>query len=138
MSKRAPFIQIILVGVAVTLLSLLYFFYPATAHSFHPVCPFHALTGWYCPGCGSQRSVSALLHGDVLMALKKNSLLVISLPFIIYSAIVFIWNAFNDTNKMEQRVFYSPSFIKIVLLIVIVFAVMRNIPSYPFTILAPG
>ena len=35
-----------------------------------PACPFHALTGFYCPACGNTRSVLALLHGDVLSALR--------------------------------------------------------------------
>ena len=35
-----------------------------------PACPFHALTGFYCPACGNTRSVLALLQGDVLSALR--------------------------------------------------------------------
>src|SRR4029077_15194960 len=30
---------------------VLYTFSP-TEHSFYPICLFHALTGWQCPGCG--------------------------------------------------------------------------------------
>lgn len=38
-------------------------------------CPFHALTGWYCPGCGSTRAVEAAFRGDVEQALHNNALL---------------------------------------------------------------
>lgn len=31
-----------------------------------PPCLFHAMTGFYCPGCGGTRAVMALLRGDVL------------------------------------------------------------------------
>lgn len=136
MNRRSSFIQIILVSIAVILFSLLYFFYPASDHSFHPACPFHALTGLYCPGCGSQRSISALLKGNIGEAFDKNALMVLSLPMIGYSAFIFIWNTFNK-NKKTQKIFYDPLFVKILLVVVVLFGVLRNIPFYPFTWLAP-
>jgi len=33
-------------------------------------CPFKKLTGFDCPGCGFQRSVIALLQGDVLKSIQ--------------------------------------------------------------------
>lgn len=47
-----------------------------------PRCPFLVLTGWRCPGCGSQRAVHALLHGDVAAAWRFNAALVAALPVI--------------------------------------------------------
>ena len=41
---------------------------------FAPVCPFHALTGVPCPGCGSTRAVLALFRGDVAAAFGFNPL----------------------------------------------------------------
>jgi hypothetical protein len=46
----------------------------------YPVCPFLALTGWYCPGCGGLRAVHALLHADPAQALARNPLVVLLLP----------------------------------------------------------
>ncbi len=37
-------------------------------------CPFYALTGLYCPGCGGQRAVRALLHGEILLSLSYHPL----------------------------------------------------------------
>jgi len=117
-------------------LSLLYFLFPASGYHFYPKCIFHEITGLNCPGCGSQRAVSALLHGHLLQAMDYNILCVVSIPFILYSAFVFCWNAFSD-KKMKQAIFYSPVFVKTVLVTVLLFAVLRNIPVAPFNWLAP-
>ena len=39
-----------------------------------PRCPWHAVTGWPCPGCGSTRAIVHLLNGDALGALAHNPL----------------------------------------------------------------
>ena len=44
-----------------------------------PSCPFHALTGWLCPLCGSLRAVHALLIGAPLTALTFNPLTIAGL-----------------------------------------------------------
>jgi hypothetical protein len=37
-------------------------------------CPFHAATGWPCPGCGTTRAVLFLARGEVLAALGASPL----------------------------------------------------------------
>jgi hypothetical protein len=132
---KQPVYQLIFVSVAVIILSLLYFFYPAVNH-FYPKCIFHQVTGLYCPGCGSQRAVSALLHGKILQAVSYNVLLVASLPLILYSAFAFSWNTFS-VKKIKQSLFYSPLFIKAVFITVVLFGILRNIHAAPFSSLAP-
>jgi hypothetical protein len=53
-------------------------FDPATTWWFPP-CPFHALTGWLCPLCGSLRAMHALLTGAPLAALAFNPLTIVGL-----------------------------------------------------------
>lgn len=36
------------------------------------LCPFHRITGLYCPGCGGTRSMIALLHGHLFEAFHDN------------------------------------------------------------------
>jgi hypothetical protein len=38
-------------------------------------CLFHASTGLLCPGCGTTRSLTALIHGDVVGAFAFNPLI---------------------------------------------------------------
>ena len=54
---------------------------PATSHLF-PKCIFLKLTGFKCPGCGSQRFFHYLLNGDLRMAAHYNAFLFGAIPII--------------------------------------------------------
>lgn len=57
----------IVVSVAMALGVVYFFFDPAGSRLF-PRCPFLSLTGLRCPGCGSQRALHSLLHGEIARA----------------------------------------------------------------------
>jgi hypothetical protein len=67
--------KILIIGIATALVVT---FDPATTWWF-PSCPFHALTGWLCPLCGSLRAVHALLTGAPLTAFALNPLTITAL-----------------------------------------------------------
>ena len=48
-----------------------------------PKCPVKLLTGLQCPGCGFQRAAHALMHGDVLGALRFNWFLLYAVPYLL-------------------------------------------------------
>ena len=50
------------------------------------VCPFYALTGLPCPGCGLTRAFVCLGHGQVLSALHWHPLAVL-----LYAACLLLW-----------------------------------------------
>ncbi|MCE9624248.1 MAG: DUF2752 domain-containing protein [Deltaproteobacteria bacterium] len=51
-----------------------------------PLCMFHQLTGWDCPGCGLTRAMVAMFHGQWLRALEFNALApVVALYLVIYA-----------------------------------------------------
>jgi hypothetical protein len=52
--------------------AVLYRFDPATT-AWLPSCPLYTWTGWLCPGCGTLRALHALLHLDVVQALRYNA-----------------------------------------------------------------
>ena len=72
------------------------YFYIDPSKSLMPRCPFFSLTGYLCPGCGSQRAVHALLHLEFSQAFMFNPLLVLSLPYIALGVLVFL---FEKSNK---------------------------------------
>ena len=71
--------------IAITLLLVFGFIYyaldPSTSGVF-PQCFFLSLTGYKCPGCGIQRAIHALLHGDVAGAFRYNAFLMVAIPWI--------------------------------------------------------
>jgi len=120
--QKMLFYCAVILGLIVALV-LLFLFNPAEC-SFFPPCPFHELTGLYCPGCGSLRALNSLLHGNIKAALALNSLMVISIPFILLLLI-------------KPSIGYKCSTPWIVLTIFIIYWIARNIPVEPFAMLAP-
>ncbi len=59
----------IFAGIALLWLGALYFFDPAQSSSYFLPCLFRLVTGRRCPGCGAQRSIHQLLHGNFLDAI---------------------------------------------------------------------
>jgi hypothetical protein len=78
------------------------FRFPPDRFAFYPACPFHALTGWDCPGCGSTRALAALLHGELWRALSLNPLL----PFFIL-ALGLVWRFRNYVERHESATAYG-------------------------------
>ena len=74
-SLRAARWQVALLAVLTTAVAA---FDPAATWWF-PSCPFHVITGWLCPLCGSLRAVHALSLGAPLAALTFNPLTVAGL-----------------------------------------------------------
>jgi hypothetical protein len=124
--------QQILITTAAVFGLLLYYIFDARLGGF-PRCPFQTFTGFLCPGCGSQRSLSALVHGDISDALQYNVLLVASIPLFAYVILYFF------ITKGSQRPFllYTTWFPLVLLALVLGFWILRNIPGYPFSLLAP-
>ena len=112
----------------------LYFFFDPGVQRFFPRCPFRLLTGLNCPGCGSQRAVHALLHGNFALAADHNLLLVGSLPFLLVHAIYKVRVAFGEAKPW--RLIYHRYTPRVVVVVVICFWVLRNLPLYPFNYLA--
>lgn len=134
MEKKEQVFRILIIAAAVIVLSLVYFVVDARHSGFFPRCPFFVVTGFLCPGCGSQRAISALLHADVMQAMHYNILLVASLPVLLYSSVVSVLNVFR-VKPLIQTIFYSTVFVKIVFVSIVLFWIVRNIAAWPFTML---
>jgi hypothetical protein len=113
---------------------ILYNFNPASA-GFYPPSPFRLLTGLFCPGCGSLRALHHLLHGRVGQALDLNPLMVLMLPYLLYSLVSYISPVVF--RRRIAQVFVPSRWIWTFLGVVGLYWVLRNLPFYPFSWLAP-
>lgn len=109
----------------------LYIFEPGKS-GFFPGCPFRALTGFTCPGCGGTRGLHCLLHGDVVAAFEFNPLLISSLPFLLY-ALVRYTNAAVRGRPLKVN-HLNTAYIWVLVSVILSFWVFRNTRFYPFPI----
>lgn len=96
------------------------------SNSFFPKCPFLALTGFQCPGCGSQRAIHHMLQGNPGVALHYNPLFVLALPYIFLGVIFEYTSAGNRYEKLRSLLFGYKT-IYLILGIIIVFWIGRNL-----------
>ncbi|MDE6835743.1 MAG: DUF2752 domain-containing protein [Muribaculaceae bacterium] len=75
--------RIILILLLVVAGGALYFAVDPSCSGWMPKCVFRMVTGWECPGCGSQRMLHAMLHGDIREAWHFNPFLFFMIPVII-------------------------------------------------------
>ena len=111
----------LLAGVAV-----LYFFPPGQTW-FYPRCVFHQVTGLDCPGCGGLRATHQLLHGHFRAAFALNPLLVVILPMLGWFAVAGAVKV--ATGRELSHPFRHPAWVWGLLALVVVFAIVRNLPA---------
>lgn len=101
----------------------------------YPVCPFHAVTGLYCPGCGSLRATYQLLRGNIAGAFGLNPLLLVMSPVLSYVPLSWVWRMITGRGFPELS---PPTWMTWAILVVIIaYWIARNIGCYPLTLFAP-
>lgn len=107
--------------------------FPPTDTPWYPKCTFKELTGFHCPGCGTARSLHALLNGRFLQAVVYN-------PFTVMALLYLIWEPINTGIarwRRRPKVPLATWAVWTFVLLMMVYGVLRNIPSPPFSSLAP-
>ncbi len=74
----------------------------------------------------------ALVHGDLISALKFNPFMVVALPFLIYVLLrhtnAVLRNRPINRNRLEAK------YIWLIFVVVLCFWIIRNTPFYPFPV----
>ncbi len=119
----------VLVCLAIALI-LVYAFFDPGESAFFPKCIYRSITGYKCPGCGIQGCLHSILTGNLSQAFRQNALFFISIPFIIFGALVYVFRNRNARwSKIYKAVFSIPVAITVGI-ITIAFTVCRNIYGF--------
>jgi hypothetical protein len=109
--------------------------FPPTQTDWYPKCILYVQTGIYCPGCGTARCLHALTRGQILQAMAYNVVTVAFLPVLFVWLARHVWALIRGTDPPGR--WLSPRGCWLVVALILGFAVLRNVPYYPFTLLAP-
>jgi len=133
MKKRL--IWVLLFWLAVAAVSLVLLVRPKGS-GFGLPCIIHGLTGLYCPGCGASRALASLLRFDFYQAFRWNPLLVLIFPFALF---YLVWGSVSfvgcGRNTLDDRI--PVKLLWGLLVVVLLYFVLRNLPLWPFTLLQP-
>ena len=106
---------------------------PTTPGGVLPVCPTKALLGLDCPGCGSLRMIYALMHGDLVSAVRFNAVAVVALLFLVVAYLTWTYGRVVGSQIASwQNYRWSAT---VTLVVVSLWFVVRNLPFAPFTAL---
>ncbi|HEY5560911.1 MAG TPA: DUF2752 domain-containing protein [Clostridiaceae bacterium] len=133
-SRRLVFIFTIILIIAILAATYLYYHSPFQKN-IYPSCIFRAFTGMYCPGCGATRATYALIHGNILLALKYNLFYMLCIPFILYLLISLLDIKINGKSIYKVNFYEREAYI--VMGVILGFWILRNVPYFPFNLLAP-
>ncbi len=115
-------------------LTVVYLFDPRNP-GLYPICPFLGLTGCYCPGCGTLRALHQLLHGNVIAAFGYNPYSMLALPAIAYTLAARGLRAYRLPAPPPLTI--PARWIWALLVAILAFWLLRNLPLRVFAVLAP-
>ena len=88
-----------------------------------PPCDVYAVLGIYCPGCGMTRAVTVLVNGDILLSLRQNAFVLITILIAVAFYIEFAIRAFGVNFKLP---FHKEKYIYIILIVFALYTIARN------------
>ncbi|MEA4979468.1 MAG: DUF2752 domain-containing protein [Petrimonas sp.] len=128
MDRDTRFKLLIGAAISLVLVAVVFMFYtfdPGDMPLF-PKCPFLLVTGYECPGCGSQRAVHDLLHLDLKGAFSQNALILFLIPYILLGIYLGFFNGKHRFPRLE-KLFFGKWAAIIVVSGIIIYGVLRNV-----------
>jgi hypothetical protein len=100
-------------------------------NSFYPRCPFRAVTGRACAGCGITRGLHQLLTGHPIAALRLNLLMVVLVPASLYGYAA--WALPRWGGPKPPTITLTSRNIIGGIVVLLLFTLLRNLPWTPFS-----
>ena len=122
----------IIIGLSVMVILItgayLYSQYDPEDHILFPKCPIYTLTGYKCPGCGSQRALHNLFHGNFLTAFIYNPLMILLMPYILLGIYIeYIANKRNNLTIRLRKIFFEKWAILVFAVVILSYTILRNV-----------
>ena len=96
-------------------------------YRFFPKCPVYLLTGYKCPGCGSQRAFYHLLHGDIATAFKYNPLMLMIVLYLFFGLYLeYFMNKSHPHRLFLLQIFFGKWAALTLGIIILLFTFARN------------
>lgn len=110
----------------------LYSQYNPENNPFFPKCPVFMLTGYKCPGCGSQRAFHSLFHGDFLAAFMYNPLMILLIPYVLFGIYIeYMANKANPHIIRLRQIFFGKWAILVLAVVILFYTIWRNFILFP-------
>ena len=103
-----------------------------------PPCLFYEITGLYCAGCGTGRALLAILRGELYAAFRFQPLLFILSPLLAYYCIKQYVAFVFGRDVLPFPTIKNRFFGIFLLVLILAYWILRNIPVFPFNLLAPN
>ncbi|MDR0939783.1 MAG: DUF2752 domain-containing protein [Mediterranea sp.] len=113
--------------LGIVLLVWLYKTYNPMGYSLFPKCLFKLLTGYDCPGCGSQRAIHYLLNGEIGKAMGANMLVVVSIPYLLLAVLLDYVLEKTPRRLRIRNLLYGKYAIWTIFTLVILFWIGKNV-----------
>lgn len=91
-------------------------------------CPFHIITGYYCPGCGGTRAVKYLLSGNIIKSMYYHPMI----PYLGIGGAIFMVSHTLDriTRGKVKGIQFRSGYVYLMGVILVVQFIVKNILVY--------
>ncbi len=131
-ARKEKRLYLILVSISAVILLLGLSMFPITQYHYFPPCPWHKITGTFCPGCGTVRGIQSMIDGNIFGLLQNNPLAMVALLFLGFSFFSTCVQSFRGYKPISLLL--SKKEIVLLVIIVILYWILRNY----WTILTPN
>ena len=109
-----------------------YIFLNSKYISIVPKCHIKETYNLLCPSCGGTTAVKNFVNGNILEALKNNSIIVLGLIYFLTADVVYVINIITGKEKFRILFSHYNKYYHIVIFAIVLamFAVIRNIVIY--------
>lgn len=118
---------------------MLFFFITITNLIKSPLteCGFRKLTGFHCPGCGGTRCAHNIANGHWAAAMGYNPMLMSGFLIFLALSLYLIFRMTLLGKPAPKMPNIQPKWIWFGVAAMVLFTILRNIPVFPFSLMAP-